>query len=158
MTAAGSATSVRVGETLQLSASVLPAVAPQNVTWSSSDPTKASVDANGLVTGVAEAEEVTITATSSKATVKGEIKLAVAPKASVLAQSITVDASAELVLGGDAKEAMIRKTSITVSYTDNEGEHETDYDDLKLRPFMVCKSGKHQVNIIFNKGDKDASD
>lgn len=104
VTAAGSATSVRVGETLQLSASVLPAVAPQNVTWSSSDPTKASVDANGLVTGVAEAEEVTITATSSKATVKGEIKLAVAPKASVLAQSITVDASAELVLGGNAKE------------------------------------------------------
>ena len=63
-----------------------------------------------------------------------------------------------LQLNGLKNQALIRKTSITVRYTDNDGEHETDYDDLKLRPFMVSKSGTHQVNIIYNKGEKDASD
>lgn len=63
-----------------------------------------------------------------------------------------------LQLNGLKNQALIRKTSITARYTDNDGEHETDFDDLKLRPFMVCKSGAHQVNIIFNKGEKDASD
>lgn len=44
---------IEVGETLQLSAQVLPVGANQNVTWSSSDSNIATVDASGLVTAKA---------------------------------------------------------------------------------------------------------
>lgn len=55
--------SIEVDETVQLTATVSPAAANSAVTWSSSDATKATVDATGLVTGVA-AGTATITATS----------------------------------------------------------------------------------------------
>ena len=55
--------SIAVGATAQLTATVSPAAANSAVTWSSSDSTKATMDATGLVTGVA-AGSATITATS----------------------------------------------------------------------------------------------
>ncbi|MCR5361309.1 MAG: Ig-like domain-containing protein [Bacteroidales bacterium] len=61
----GDATQVNVGETLQLSVSVLPANATdKNVTWTSGDESIAIVSATGLVTAVA-AGTVTITATAN---------------------------------------------------------------------------------------------
>ncbi len=57
-------TSVQVGGTLQLSASVSPPSAPQSVFWSSSDSSVATIDATGKVTGV-KAGSVTITAKSA---------------------------------------------------------------------------------------------
>jgi len=57
-------TSVEEGATVQLTATIQPTSADQGVTWASSDATKATVDATGLVTGVA-AGSATITATSS---------------------------------------------------------------------------------------------
>ncbi len=57
-------TSVQVGGTLQLSASVSPSSAPQSVFWSSSDSSVATIDATGKVTGV-KAGSVTITAKSA---------------------------------------------------------------------------------------------
>jgi len=56
--------SIEVSETVQLSASVLPAQADQGINWTSSDPSVATVSATGLVTGVL-AGNATITATSS---------------------------------------------------------------------------------------------
>lgn len=56
--------SVAVGETVDLEAVVNPVGASQLVTWTSSDETKASVSATGLVTGIA-AGTATITATSA---------------------------------------------------------------------------------------------
>lgn len=56
--------SIAVGETVDLEAVVTPVGASQLVTWSSSDATKASVSATGLVTGIA-AGTATITATSA---------------------------------------------------------------------------------------------
>ena len=57
-------TTVSAKSQITLTATVLPAgVANKNVTWTSSDETKATVDANGVVTGKA-AGNVTITATS----------------------------------------------------------------------------------------------
>jgi len=56
--------SIEVGETVNLSAVVAPSGASQGVTWSSSDDTKATVSAGGVVTGVA-AGTATITATST---------------------------------------------------------------------------------------------
>lgn len=54
-----------IGETLQLTATITPANADQSVTWTSSDETVATVDANGLVTATGPAgQTVTITATS----------------------------------------------------------------------------------------------
>lgn len=53
--------SVVVGATSTLTATLTPTGATDNVTWESSDPTIATVDSDGVVTGVA-AGEVTITA------------------------------------------------------------------------------------------------
>lgn len=57
-------TTVSVDKTLKLNATVLPVDASQEVNWSSSDETKATVDATGLVTGVALGT-LNITATSA---------------------------------------------------------------------------------------------
>lgn len=56
--------SVEEGATVQLTVTIQPTSADQSVTWTSSDTGKATVDATGLVTGVA-AGSATITATSS---------------------------------------------------------------------------------------------
>ena len=56
--------SIQVEQTLQLTAKVYPTNAVQNVTWSTSDSSIATVDANGVVTGVA-AGNVNIIATST---------------------------------------------------------------------------------------------
>ncbi len=53
-------------------------------------------------------------------------------------------------------QAMIRKTSITASYTDWDGEHETDFSLLKINPFMVCIPGEHQVHILYDRSEKHA--
>lgn len=55
--------SIEVAATQQLTASALPAEAAQNVTWSSSAPSVATVSSSGLVTGVSVGS-ATITATS----------------------------------------------------------------------------------------------
>ncbi|MCR5251309.1 MAG: hypothetical protein K6E50_11945 [Lachnospiraceae bacterium] len=59
-------------------------------------------------------------------------------------------------LAGIRKQALIRKTSITVNFTDHEGEHEVDYDALKAGPFMVCCSGRHTINILYKTGEEHA--
>lgn len=60
-----SSATISIGETKQLSASVVPAYASnKNISWSSSNTSVATVDNTGLVTGVAEGN-ATITATSS---------------------------------------------------------------------------------------------
>ncbi|WP_313740467.1 phage tail tube protein [Pseudomonas sp.] len=61
--------SIAVGATRQLSASATPAQAGQNVTWSSSAPSVATVSSTGLVTGVSAGTAV-ITATSVSDTTK----------------------------------------------------------------------------------------
>jgi uncharacterized protein YjdB len=68
ISSAGDATSLASNGQLQLTATVLPADAfDKTVTWSSSDVSKATVSATGLVSGVA-AGSVTITATSTLTT------------------------------------------------------------------------------------------
>jgi len=58
--------SVSIGQTVQLNATVIPAgAANKNVTWHSSDESKATVSATGLVSGVSEGT-VTITATTEE--------------------------------------------------------------------------------------------
>lgn len=45
--------------------------------------------------------------------------------------------------------AIVKKSVMIAHYTDADGEHEMDLGDLVVTPFMVCKSGKHKVNIIY---------
>lgn len=45
--------------------------------------------------------------------------------------------------------AIVKKAVMIAHYTDVNGEHEVDLADLVVTPFMVCKSGKHKVNIIY---------
>lgn len=78
VSAAGGATDVEVGATLQLSAAVLPTGANQSVTWSSSNGSFATVNSSGVVTGVAIGS-VTIIATSTTPGITGTIALNVIP-------------------------------------------------------------------------------
>ncbi len=59
----GDENGVFIGSSTQLSASITPELAPQDVTWSSSDDSVASVTEDGLVTGIKDGQ-VFITATS----------------------------------------------------------------------------------------------
>ena len=59
----GAIAGVFIGASTQLTAVITPALAPQEVTWSSSDDTIATVDENGLVSGL-KAGQVFIIATS----------------------------------------------------------------------------------------------
>ena len=45
--------------------------------------------------------------------------------------------------------AIVRKSVMIATYTDHEGYHEVNLDDLKITPFMVCRSGKHEVHIVY---------
>ena len=83
---------IEIGQTEQLTAAVLPSDADnKEVEWSSSDTSVATVDANGLVTGVAKGE-ATITATAKDGSgVKGEATITVVGKKPT---SITFDGTA----------------------------------------------------------------
>ena len=52
-------------------------------------------------------------------------------------------------LGVLKSRAIVKKSVMIAHYTDSEGEHEVDLNDLKVTPFMVCKSGNHEVHIIY---------
>ena len=64
---AGKVVYVNVGETLQLGATVEPAAAAAGLAWKSSRPRYATVDASGLVTGVAKGSaKITVTTSNRK--------------------------------------------------------------------------------------------
>lgn len=69
--------SVAVGETVTLAAALTPTGATDHVTWESSDPTIATVDASGVVTGVS-AGEVTITAKARTFTSSSDVTVTAA--------------------------------------------------------------------------------
>ncbi|MCR5486514.1 MAG: hypothetical protein K6F35_03170 [Lachnospiraceae bacterium] len=52
-------------------------------------------------------------------------------------------------LGTLKSHAIVRKTSIIARYTDRDGGHEVDIANLPANPFMVVRSGKHHVQIIY---------
>lgn len=95
ITATGSKTSINLDSetTLQLTATVSPATASQAVVWSSSNDKVATVDANGLVTGVTDGT-TTITATSKyNAEIKATYDISV---------TRTITPIADLMTKGDA--------------------------------------------------------
>ena len=52
-------------------------------------------------------------------------------------------------LGTLKNHAIVKKTTIIANYSDRNGEHEMDLADLTVSPFMVARSGKHQVQVIY---------
>lgn len=53
----------------------------------------------------------------------------------------------QMKLNSNRHNAIIKNCSIVVSYTDNEGYHEMDINNLKIRHNMICRSGKHQIHV-----------
>lgn len=83
ITSTNGVSTIKVEETLQLNAKVFPENANQNVIWSSSDESIATVSTTGLVTGV-KVGNVKIVATSSvDANIKQEFALIIEAKADV---------------------------------------------------------------------------
>ena len=42
---------------------------------------------------------------------------------------------------------IINHIMINAKYTDENGTHEVDLEDLKVSPFMVVKNGTHKIHI-----------
>ena len=90
---------VAVGGNLQLTAWVTGTNSNKNVNWTTSDQTKATVDATGKVTGVA-AGQATITATpAADPNIKSSALITVSADKGV--RSVTVTPSAEIIKVGD---------------------------------------------------------
>ncbi len=81
--------SIKTGETVTLTPTVLPEKADQTVTWTSSDPAIAAVE-NGVVTGVAKGE-ATITAKAGEKTATAKITVTETSGDTVPVESITLD-------------------------------------------------------------------
>ena len=43
--------------------------------------------------------------------------------------------------------AVVKKAVMIASYKDHNGFHEVDLNDLKVTPFMICRSGTHEIHI-----------
>ena len=46
--------------------------------------------------------------------------------------------------------AIVKKMVVTASYSDENGYHEMDLEDVRTTPFMVCRSGAHHVHIMLS--------
>src|SRR6218665_1614613 len=83
--------SVGIGGSLTLTAAVLPAEAPQAVTWTTSDPAKAAIDpASGAVTGIAKGTAVITAVATDGSLAKGTVTVTVTADVAVKATSVTI--------------------------------------------------------------------
>ena len=82
---APSSPNVAVGLTQQLTATIAPADASQEVTWSSSNESKATVDATGLVTGIGMGTAVITAAAKDGSDVKGTVTVNITVRATSVA-------------------------------------------------------------------------
>lgn len=47
--------------------------------------------------------------------------------------------------------AIVKKLVMIAKYSDETGVHEKDLEDVKISPYMVCKSGVHHVHVLLNE-------
>lgn len=106
ISADGGKTEIKVEETLQLTAEVLPAGAPQGVVWSSSHVERATVSEDGLVTGVDVGNVFIIATSSTNASVVKQFALKINEKDPevILPENIVISAA------GDANTVEIEGT------------------------------------------------
>ncbi|MCR5748237.1 MAG: hypothetical protein K6G03_11065 [Lachnospiraceae bacterium] len=55
----------------------------------------------------------------------------------------------QMRLSSVRSKALIKNMAMVAFYVDKDGKHEMDMDELKVSPFMVVRSGEHQVNVIY---------
>ena len=107
ITAENGLSEIEAGKTLQLSAAVTPSNASQEVTWTSSSDSIATVDPTGKVTAVAQGN-VTITAASAvDNTVKGTFALVIKPSSG---GGTETKPTMRITVPGNAKEIQIGAT------------------------------------------------
>src|SRR6218665_2457859 len=82
--------SVGIRGSLALVAAVFPAEAAQAVTWTTSDPSKVSVDASGAVTGIAKGVAVITAAATDGSLAKGTVTVTVTADVAVKATSVVI--------------------------------------------------------------------
>lgn len=97
-----------VGDTHQLTASVLPSTASDKaVTWSSSDETVASVSAAGLVTAIAEGKAtITVTTNDGSKTATAAVNVGVLPVQAFTWTAKLIDAETDIITDGTLLEAI----------------------------------------------------
>ena len=47
--------------------------------------------------------------------------------------------------------AIVRRLLLIAHYTDESGTHETELAKVQENPFMVCRSGSHQVHLMVDE-------
>lgn len=120
-------TDIREGTTLQLSTTILPINANQEVVWSSSDPA-ITVDLNGLVTAVGTiSETATITAQSAVNNVEGTVDLTIVGFFPVAVSSVELASETEVIIEG---EEIALSATVLPSYADNKELDWESSDDL----------------------------
>lgn len=90
VTVTGNINEILAGQTLTVSATVLPERASDEVVWSSSDESVATVDQNGVVTGVKVGTATIIATTKEVETVKGEFTVTIKEAPEVTLDTVLV--------------------------------------------------------------------
>ena len=58
------------------------------------------------------------------------------------------EAQIRLLLRSGRQHMVIRHISIYTVYQDETGSHEQMLEELKVSPYMMCRSGNHRIHII----------
>ncbi len=99
-------TAVQIGKDITLKAEVSPDnAANKEVTWSSEDTAKATVDAEGKVTGVAEGKAVIKATAEDGSGVFGQLEVTVSKAPVVTVTGVTVDAAQKTIKVGEETQA-----------------------------------------------------
>lgn len=62
--------------------------------------------------------------------------------------SMPTEAQIRLLLRSGRHQIVIRHISIHTVYQDESGLHEQSLEDLKVTPYMLCKSGTHKIHFV----------
>lgn len=62
--------------------------------------------------------------------------------------SMPTEAQLRLLLRSGRYHMVIRHISIHTVYQDETGSHEQTLQELKVNPYMLCRSGKHRIHVI----------
>ena len=130
---------VDVGAQIMLKPTMMPANASTTVTWTSSNPSVASVDANGVVTGVSNGT-ATITA---KAAVKNYDFV----NRKYLADKVTYTATCEVTVLGNALGILLNKTEMTLE-KGSKGQLTATVNPSDLQSSIVWASADSNVASV----------